>query len=511
MDSYLHKIPTGGKGYIEFLDTASFPSWSSADEGRLVYNLYDDNLYFGSDTQWVTVSNAGWLSRLVPGGGSAGQALTKSSPSNYDVTWSSVGGGGIIAIDQNPIGSIIAWPADTTPTGFLECNGQAISRTTYADLFGVIGVTYGDGDGSTTFNVPDYRGYFLRGYDGSAGVDPDKTSRTDRGDGTVGNNVGTKQEDEFEAHTHPATKAHYSSLQGTVTNYFQAAGPSYTTTANPALGSQGGNETRAKNIYVKFCIKYMLSAVQEVPAGTIVYSASVGTPDGFEDCDGAVLNRTSYSELYNSIGLFFSDIVNVYSTTPNSYLEKLDTFTGAHVVHGYSTGDEVTFQTSGTLPSPLIANTSYWVRQVDINYFTLHPTSGDAIAGTNKISITNNGTGSHFMYLAASFKIPDLRGQYIRTYDDGAGVDNGRVFGSYQADDQGSHFHYVAYYPHQVTSTVLSSSSQTLSTIGYMGDAGYILAARTDVVTANVGKSSPAGSASELRTKNFALNAYIKW
>lgn len=123
MDCYLNKVPTGGKGYIEFVDTASFPSWTSDDNGRLVYNLYDDNLYFGSDTQWVTISNAGWLSRLIPGGGSAGQALTKSSPSNYDVTWSSVGGGGVIAIDQNPIGAIIAWPVDTTPTGFLECNG----------------------------------------------------------------------------------------------------------------------------------------------------------------------------------------------------------------------------------------------------------------------------------------------------------------------------------------------------------------------------------------------------
>lgn len=53
------------------------------------------------------------------------------------------------------------------PSGFLLCNGAAVSRTTYANLFFAIGTTYGTGDGSTTFNLPDYRGAFLRGYDGT--------------------------------------------------------------------------------------------------------------------------------------------------------------------------------------------------------------------------------------------------------------------------------------------------------------------------------------------------------
>lgn len=55
----------------------------------------------------------------------------------------------------------------TVPTGFLLCNGAAVSRTTYADLFTALGTTYGTGDGSTTFNIPDFRGRFLRGYDGT--------------------------------------------------------------------------------------------------------------------------------------------------------------------------------------------------------------------------------------------------------------------------------------------------------------------------------------------------------
>ena len=93
-----------------------------------------------------------------------------------------------------PSGAIMAWPTGTAPSNWLECDGSAVSRTTYSALFAVIGETYGNGDGSTTFNLPDLRGEFIRGFDNSAGNDPDAASRTDRGDGTTGDNVGTKQD-----------------------------------------------------------------------------------------------------------------------------------------------------------------------------------------------------------------------------------------------------------------------------------------------------------------------------
>jgi len=63
-----------------------------------------------------------------------------------------------------PAGVIVAISYSTAPSGYLLCNGAAVSRTTYASLFAAIGGTYGVGDGSTTFNLPDFRGYFLRGY-----------------------------------------------------------------------------------------------------------------------------------------------------------------------------------------------------------------------------------------------------------------------------------------------------------------------------------------------------------
>lgn len=70
---------------------------------------------------------------------------------------------------RTPIGTVNAYAGSTAPTGWLLCAGQAVSRTTYADLFAVISTTYGNGDGSTTFNLPDLRGRYVAGKDDMGG------------------------------------------------------------------------------------------------------------------------------------------------------------------------------------------------------------------------------------------------------------------------------------------------------------------------------------------------------
>lgn len=62
-----------------------------------------------------------------------------------------------------PSGIVMAYASSIVPTGYLLCNGQAVSRTTYHSLYSAIGNEYGAGDGTTTFNIPDYQGMFLRG------------------------------------------------------------------------------------------------------------------------------------------------------------------------------------------------------------------------------------------------------------------------------------------------------------------------------------------------------------
>ncbi|WP_336938947.1 phage tail protein [Acinetobacter modestus] len=72
-------------------------------------------------------------------------------------------------------GTTVLWCAPVVPVGYLELAGQAISRTTYSALFALFGTNYGAGDGSTTFNLPDLRGEFVRGFDHGRGIDTGRT------------------------------------------------------------------------------------------------------------------------------------------------------------------------------------------------------------------------------------------------------------------------------------------------------------------------------------------------
>ena len=90
------------------------------------------------------------------------------------------------ATDLTPAGTVIWTARNTAPTGYLKANGAAVSRTTYSDLFSAIGTTFGIGDGSTTFNLPELRGEFIRGWDDSRGIDSGRTFGSNQAQMTYG-------------------------------------------------------------------------------------------------------------------------------------------------------------------------------------------------------------------------------------------------------------------------------------------------------------------------------------
>jgi microcystin-dependent protein len=107
------------------------------------------------------------------------------------------------ASDLVPPGTVVAYAGDSPPPGWLLCDGSAVSRTTYAALFAALGTAHGEGNGETTFNLPDYRGTFLRGVDMGAGRDPDAASRAAPGPGgNSGDAVGSVQDDQMQSHRH---------------------------------------------------------------------------------------------------------------------------------------------------------------------------------------------------------------------------------------------------------------------------------------------------------------------
>ncbi len=176
-----------------------------------------------------------------------------------------------------PAGLVAPYAAATAPTGWLLCDGTAVSRVTYVDLFTIIGTAHGTGDGATTFNLPDYRGRFLRMVDAGTARDPDAASRTAMATGgNTGNNVGSLQTGASIAHTHTATvtdpaHAHterYATGGGASNGMVVSTTSQITntesvnTTASNVTGitvsnsSTGGNETRPINAYVQYIIKY---------------------------------------------------------------------------------------------------------------------------------------------------------------------------------------------------------------------------------------------------------------
>jgi microcystin-dependent protein len=158
------------------------------------------------------------------------------------------GGTGLTSLTtiQTPIGSFLWHTMPTPPLNYLEANGAALSRTTYAALFAVIGTTYGSGDGSTTFNVPDVRGYFVRGYDNGRGVDS-------------GRAFGSNQANSIQSHTHGMWQAmSRDSAQGdpnasSAGTFNGGAGQFF---SHPNTDSTGSTETRPVNIAFLPCIRY---------------------------------------------------------------------------------------------------------------------------------------------------------------------------------------------------------------------------------------------------------------
>jgi microcystin-dependent protein len=108
--------------------------------------------------------------------------------------------GTVSGITVLPVGSVFPYIASSAPSGFLNCDGTAVSRTTYSDLFAVIGTSFGTGDGSTTFNLPDLRGRTVIGVGTGSGL----TARTLAATG--GAETHTLTVDEMPAHTHTANE-----------------------------------------------------------------------------------------------------------------------------------------------------------------------------------------------------------------------------------------------------------------------------------------------------------------
>ena len=237
-------------------------------------------------TARVSISNAGLdMTNALPirfQDSSGSPFVSLKSPSalsgNVDLTLpSSIVSGGFMQTDGSgnlsfqvvagvPSGAVFCIAVASVPSGYLECNGQSVSRTTFAALFAVIGTQYGSSSGST-FKVPDLRGEFIRGFDNGRGVDS-------------GRSVASSQSDQNKQHNHSASSSssvsdpgHKHNIlfgigsfggssgaqvprdSGTITNRMSNANTGISVSTSTSIGNDGGNETRPRNIAMMYVIK----------------------------------------------------------------------------------------------------------------------------------------------------------------------------------------------------------------------------------------------------------------
>jgi microcystin-dependent protein len=141
-------------------------------------------------------------------------------------------------------GTIMSWSNSTVPSGFLECNGSAVSRTTYSSLFTVVGTTYGSGDGSSTFNLPDLQDNHPIGVSGT------KALGTKAGSTSV-----TLAETNLATHDHSYSVTNYTAAQVN-TDAVQGRQLAYQTSKNVGnAGSSTAFNTFPPYIALKFMIK----------------------------------------------------------------------------------------------------------------------------------------------------------------------------------------------------------------------------------------------------------------
>jgi microcystin-dependent protein len=203
----------------------------------------------------------------------APRAITSNQIASRTITSNEIASGTInlgnlatlVAEALNPPGTIVAFAGMNPPAGWWICDGRVVSRTDYPILFNAIGTAWGSGNGSTTFNLPDLRGYFLRGVDGNAGRDPNNATRTaSNPGGNPANAVGSVQSESVSSHTHLLSVGSLNNFN----DYFGGSTATYgildvynrsdatSIQQYPALQTVGGAENRPKNVYVNYIIKH---------------------------------------------------------------------------------------------------------------------------------------------------------------------------------------------------------------------------------------------------------------
>ena len=166
--------------------------------------------------------------------------------SNYEATKYDFNGANLTDIEGVPTATIIPWSDSSAPSGYLECNGAAVSRSTYSALFAIIGTTYGAGDGSSTFNVPDLQDKVAVSKSNNKALASTGGANTVTKTGNIGGSTAnaTLTESQLAQHSHPQSSTASAMILSSGSIQFRT---------NPgASGSSGSDGGHSHNMSATF-------------------------------------------------------------------------------------------------------------------------------------------------------------------------------------------------------------------------------------------------------------------
>lgn len=280
-----------------------------------------------------------------------------------------------------PIGAIVAYAGESIPTGYLNCDGRAINRTEYSDLFTAIGTTWGAGDGSTTFNIPDLRSATLRGV-GTPTIFTENTAIT----------LAQIIDDKFQEHKHKYSGVYnyaFKAASGTAVGVITSSGQ---TSAGETTGAgyvtyRVGLETTGKARGVYWIIKYAdsVSVNQSITSTTNVYNSLTALAGGGQ------VNATNLAKG-----------INIITTCATQ-------FDSAKLPILFEIGDVITVKNIGSKQAWIYPNTDHTIESLSANtgvgllpnnsltFVAVSSTAWSLISGQMQLShqqtLTVSGTG----------------------------------------------------------------------------------------------------------------------
>lgn len=298
--------------------------------------------------------------------------------------------GNLNVFTGNPVGAVIAWPGEVPPAGYLECAGQWLGEETYPDLFLVIGHRYESQVNIGYFQLPDYRGEFLRGWDHGCGIDP-------------GRSLGSQQEDairEIEGRIQSTCLPSFTDMisltgsgafvrsQENVSGYFAKQSGSAMTNSNPVVIFKASNvvptaaENRPRNISVIYCVKAFDATREPNLINSAAAMRELADKAGRADMEAIPGRRLWISEEIKPT-LSITTIIT-HSLIINPLKCRCDVLLKCSVAeNGYSVGDYAV--------NPAVDSTYYMPLTPSLDEFTIKVSTGTTGSGL----VAMNGAGNN--------------------------------------------------------------------------------------------------------------------